>query len=102
MAYIKFTVFELIRRHHDDPRSQAHSLRDDCDEIKSIIPCIDAFESLAVCFESIVTELDKAGCIVKGKLRVSYKIAKAIINDWYDAICDFIGKLLKSSISQCS
>ena len=101
IAYIRFAVLELIRRHQNDPRSHGQLFRDACDEIKTI-PFIDALESLSVCFESIVTELDKAGCIVKGKLRQAYEIAKAIINDWYDAIGDFIGKLLKSSISQYS
>lgn len=76
--------------------------RDSCDEIKSI-PFIDVLESLTVlCFESRVTELNKAGCIAKGKLKKAYDIAESIINGWYDAIGDFLEKLLKLSISQLS
>ena len=66
--------------------------RDACDDIKTIF-FIDVLESLSVCLEFTVIELDKAGCIVKGILRLAYEIAKqTYINDMYDAIDNFIAK----------
>lgn len=89
IVYIGFAVLELIRRHEHDPRCVGLLFCDTCDEVKTI-PFIYALEFLSVYYESIVTELDKVGCIEKGKLREAYEITNSIINDRYDAIGIFI------------
>ncbi|SFK55890.1 hypothetical protein SAMN04487865_11114, partial [Succinivibrio dextrinosolvens] len=70
--------------------------RDSCSAIRTI-SFIEALETLSVCFTSLIDALDKAGCIVKGKLQDAYKLAEEIIEKWYDSISEFLRKLLKPS-----
>ncbi len=96
IAYIRFTVLEIIRRHEDDLRSHGQLFRDSCQAMRTI-SFIEALETLSVCFTSLIDALDKAGYIVKGKLKDAYKLAEEIIEKWYDSISDFLRKLLKPS-----
>lgn len=94
ISYIRFTIMEIIRRHAEDVRSYGQIFRDCFDEIRTI-PFLDALESLSKCFESLVTKLDHAGCIVAGKLELAYHIANDVINKWYASICNFIAKMMR-------
>lgn len=93
ISYIRFIIIELIRRFRDDPRSHGQVFRDCYDELRTI-PFIEALDSLSRCFTSLVDELQKAGCITKGKLKQAYNIAQEVISKWYETTSTFIQALL--------
>ena len=93
ISYVRFIIIELIRRFRDDPRSHGQVFRDCYDELRTI-PFIEALDSLSRCFTSLVDELQKAGCITKGKLKQAYNIAQEVISKWYETTSTFIQALL--------
>ena len=83
LACIRANLMEYKRRIENDVRAAGELFYSACQALKEI-PFADALNRLLQAYNSIVDDLEKAGCIAKGKLKKAKKILKQKLSVWYD------------------
>lgn len=94
LACIRANLMEYKRRIENDVRAAGELFYSACQALKEI-PFADALNRLLQAYNSIVDDLEKAGCIAKGKLKKAKKILKQKLSVWYDESSAYIQKILE-------
>ncbi len=96
IACIRATLIELRRRLTNDIRAVGEIARD-VKETMRVMPLSEAISILLKMLSDLPEKLDKAGCIVKGKLDTVKRILRLLITSWYQSMIDYVKDIIDLS-----
>ncbi len=86
-------LIELHRRLTKDIRAMGEIARD-AKETMRLMPLSEAISILLKMLSELPEKLNKAGCIVEGKLDTVKRIIHRLINSWYQDMIDFVKDII--------